>query len=567
MRVVDFIVKFLKQKKINDIFMLTGYGAMYLNDAVKLAGIKYYATRNEATAPIMASAYARTKDKVGVACVTAGPGATNALPGLAEAFVDSSPIVIISGQVDYKQTTHSTKSKNVRSFGTAEINIIPIVKPLTKYAEIIKNPYEVKYILEKAFYLSSNGRKGPVWIDIPLNVQRANINEKKLRGFNLKSPIRKYSNSKIKKDFKKILKILQKSRSPILILGHGVKQSEKILEIKKIINKLKIPVIFTRFTNDLVSHDQNYIYGISGIKATKFSKKIMNNSDLALSFGCRFSPQFVGHEYKALENAKVISVDIEKDELKKKGQKIDIPLNYDLKYFIPSFYKFIKNKKIKNFSEWNNKCKTLKKNNQISNKFISKISKNKLMDLYYFMDRLGKVSTKKNILVTDAGSNYYVGGQVWNFEKGQKEISSYTNAAMGLTIPLAIGAAVASPDSTILAVTGDGSLELNIQELKTISHNKFNIKLFVINNGGYVSMHNWADTFFKGRRVDNPKDTGDGTLNLKNIAKAFDMEHYLISNTKKLDNILKKINNSKKPLFVEVLTDNKQIIYDAYKDY
>ena len=140
MRVVDFIVKFLKQKKINDIFMLTGYGAMYLNDAVKLAGIKYYATRNEATAPSMASSYARLKNKVGVACVTAVPGATNALPGLAEAYVDSSPIVILSGQVDYKQTTHSTNSKQIRSFGTAEINIIPIVKPLTKYAEIIKNP-------------------------------------------------------------------------------------------------------------------------------------------------------------------------------------------------------------------------------------------------------------------------------------------------------------------------------------------------------------------------------------------------------------------------------------------
>ena len=162
------------------------------------------------------------------------------------------------------------------------------------------------------------------------------------------------------------------------------------------------------------------------------------------------------------------------------------------------------------------------------------------MDLYYFMDRLGKISSKKNILVTDAGSNYYIGGQVWNFEKNQKELSSYTNAAMGLSIPLAIGAAVASPKSTILSVTGDGSLELNIQELKTISHNNFNIKLFVINNGGYVSMHNWADTFFRGRRVDNPVDTGDGTLNLKNIAKAFDMDYFLIPSTKNLDFKLKK---------------------------
>ena len=567
MRVVDFIVKFLKQKKINDIFMLTGYGAMYLNDAVKLAGIKYYATRNEATAPSMASSYARLKNKVGVACVTAGPGATNALPGLAEAYVDSSPIVILSGQVDYKQTTHSTNSKQIRSFGTAEINIIPIVKPLTKYAEIIKNPKDVKYILEKAFYMATSGRRGPVWIDIPLNVQRAKIDEKKLRGYKIEKTKEKNSFFKIKNNLEKILYLFNKSQKPILILGHGVKQSNQIEAVKKIVNILKIPVIFTRFTNDLIPHNKKFIYGISGIKATKFTKKIMNNSDLAISFGCRFSPQFVGHDFNALKKAKVISVDIEKDELAKKGQKIDYPMNHDLKDFIPYFLKFLKKKKLKKFDNWNSNCENFKKNNPIIISKFKKNKKNKLMDLYYFMDRLGKISSKNNILVTDAGSNYYVGGQVWNFENGQREVSSYTNAAMGLTIPLAIGAAVASPRANILAVTGDGSLELNIQELKTISHNKFNIKLFVINNGGYVSMHNWADAFFKGRRVDNPVDTGDGTLILKNVAKAFDMEHRLISSTNNLDKILKEIKRSKKPLFVEVLTDNKQIIYDAYKDY
>ena len=158
MRVSDYITNFLKEKEINDVFMLTGYGAMYLNDAIKLSGINYYTTRNEATAPIMAESYARVKNKVGIACVTAGPGSTNALPGLAEAFVDSAPIIVISGQVDYKHTTHSTKLKNIRTFGTAEINIIPIVKPLTKFAEILKNPNDVRYIMEKAFFLSTNGK-------------------------------------------------------------------------------------------------------------------------------------------------------------------------------------------------------------------------------------------------------------------------------------------------------------------------------------------------------------------------------------------------------------------------
>ena len=204
----------------------------------------------------------------------------------------------------------------------------------------------------------------------------------------------------------------------------------------------------------------------------------------------------------------------------------------------------------------------LKKNNPT---VTSDMKKNPI-DLYYFMERLGHFSKKGDILITDAGSNYYIGGQVWKFTKGQKEITSGSNAAMGLSIPLAIGAAVAEPKSNILAVTGDGSLELNIQELKTISHNRFNIKLFVINNGGYVSMHNWADSFFKGRRLDTAKDTGDGTLNFVNIAKAFDLEHYLIKDFKKIKTDLKYILKSKKPLFVEVITDPQQKVFDSFKD-
>ena len=185
-RIADIIADFLLSKKINNIFMLTGYGAMYLNDAIKLSGIKYYATRNEATAPIMAESYARIKNKIGVACVTAGPGSTNAIPGLAEAFVDSAPIIIISGQVDYKHTTHSTKLKNIRTFGTAEINIVTIVKPITKYAVLIKDPNKIRYEFEKAINIAYSGRMGPVLIDLPDDLQRMDINTKTQKKYKIK---------------------------------------------------------------------------------------------------------------------------------------------------------------------------------------------------------------------------------------------------------------------------------------------------------------------------------------------------------------------------------------------
>jgi len=557
MLVADYIANFIKKKKIKEIFMLTGYGAMYLNDSIKRANIKYFATRNEATAPIMAAAYARVTKKVGLACVTAGPGATNAIPGLAEAFVDSSPVVVISGQVIKKHTTILTRLKNVRTFGTAEINILPIVKPLTKYATTILNANDVKYVLEKAFYEATNARPGPVWIDIPLDIQNKKININKLKSF---FPKKNKEQSDLK--LKKIYSLLLKSKKPLIVCGQGAKSSETFnLIYKKISIKRFIPVFFTRAAQDLCSHKKKFILGQAGIKGTKFCRKIMTESDLVLNFGSRLAPQFVGHDFEAFKNAKVISVDIEKDELEKKGTKIYLKIKSDLKKFIPMFINYLRKKNIPNYKSWALYCENLKKEE------IPNIKKKKNpIDLYYFMNLLGRVSSKKNILVTDAGSNYYIGGQVWKFENSQKELTSISNAAMGLSIPLAIGAAIGNKNKQILAVTGDGSLELNIQELKTISHYKLNLKLFVINNGGYVSMHNWSDTFFQGRRVDNSLDTGEGTLNLKKISDAFDLDYYRINDYKKIQQDLRSILNHSRPMFVEVITDNNQKIYDAFKD-
>ncbi len=556
--VADYISNFLKSKKIHEVFMLTGYGAMYLNDAIKKKGIKYYATRNEATAPIMAAAYSRVSGGLGVACVTAGPGATNAVPGLSEAFVDSSPALIISGQVELKHTTIKSKLKNIRTFGTAEINIEPIVKPLTKYAKTIFKPNEIKYHLERAYHECTSGRPGPVWLDIPLDVQSAKINLKNLKGYS----VNKEKKNKFNSSIKKIQKYLSKSKKPIIVCGQGVKISKTFkLIYNKFSKKFKIPIFFTRAAQDLCSHKNELILGQAGIKGSKYCKNIMTQSDLVLNFGSRLAPQFAGHSFEAFKNANIVSVDIEKDELLKKGCKVDFKICADLKYFIPKLIKYFNNEKKFNFNDWSVYCEN-KKIEKINN--VNK--KSNPIDLYYFMNKLGQFSKKNSILVTDAGSNYYIGGQVWKFEKGQTEITSISNAAMGLSIPLAIGSAIGKKKNQILAVTGDGSLELNIQELKTISHYNLNIKLFVINNGGYVSMHNWTDSFFDGRRVDNKKDTGEGTLNLKNIANAFDLKYYRISNYKNIDNDLKNICNNNFPIFIEVVTDSKQRIFDSFKD-
>ena len=363
-------------------------------------------------------------------------------------------------------------------------------------------------------------------------------------------------------NFGNIIKLIKKSKKPIIVCGQGVKFSNTFVKIYKNISlKYNIPILFTRAAQDLSSHKKKLILGQAGIKGSAYCKKIMTQCDLVINFGSRLAPQFIGHNFEAFNNAKIISVDIEKDELNKKGAKIGIKLNADLKNFIPKFLKELHKTKKLNFKNWGDYCDKLKLEKI---KYVS--YKKNPIDLYYFMSQLGKHSSKKHALITDAGSNYYIGGQVWHFEKGQKEITSITNAAMGLSVPLAIGAAVADKKMQILAVTGDGSLELNIQELKTMSHYNLNVKLFVINNGGYVSMHNWADNFFEGRQVDNTKDTGEGTLHFRKVAEAFDLTYYRIYDFKDIKKNLKEIMSNNKPMFIEVITNNKQVIFDAFKD-
>lgn len=554
MLVSRIIAKELKKNNIKDIFMLTGYGSMYLNDAIEKEKINFYASRNEAAAPMMAEAYAKARNSLGAVCVTAGPGATNALPGLAEAFVDSAPVIIISGQVEKKNSADNYKNLNLRTLGTAEFSITRVLPNITKYCKTIKDPYFCLYEIQKAINIAKSGRPGPVWIEVPLDIQSFNIkNLKKLKKF--KSLPNKKIN--LKNKFETLYKYIDNSSKPLFVVGNGIKQSKTEKKFKKILNKYKIPFLSSRFANDIFPYSNNLNMGLCGIKGTIFSKDITDKSDLIVSLGCRMAPTFLhGDPKNFAPKARIVSVDIDKNELNKDIRKIDLKINSSLDHFLNGFEKFVQKKKIKNFKKWVRECQKIKKLNQIPN--ITKSSKP--IDLYYFMYHLCKNSRMNSYLITDAGSNYYVGGQAWFFEKNQKEISSTTNAAMGLSIPLSVGAAVAKPNNQIISVTGDGSLELNVQELKTISHYNLNIKTFVINNGGYASMIKWQDDYFKGNRLDTEDKTGVGTMNFKAIAKAFNLNYDLIYDPNNMNKQIKKILNSNTPCLVEVVTDPKQKI-------
>ena len=555
MNVAEVIAKELKKNSINDIFMLTGYGAMYLNDAIEKNKINYFAARNEAAAPMMAEAYAKAKRSIGAVCVTAGPGATNAIPGLAEAFVDSAPIIIISGQVEKKFSADTYKNLKIRNLGTAEFSVTRILKGITKYSTSIKNPKKCLYEIQKALHIAVTGRPGPVWVEIPLDVQSVEIKDvKKLRRFNPKIIKKKNKDKKIKLIIDKI----QNSKKPLFIIGNGLKQSNQLNSFIKILNKTKIPFVSSRFANDLIPYNHKLNMGLLGIKGSIHTKELTDQCDLIIALGCRLAPTLcMGNPKLFAKNAKIISINNDPEELKLQLRKIDYKINDELDNFLPKLSIFLIKKKIKSFNSWVKKCSEIKKNNYIKNIF----SKKNPIDLYRFMYLLDKNAPKKSIMVTDAGSNYYIGGQAWFFQNQQSEISSTTNAAMGLSVPLSIGAAIAKKDKCVLSVTGDGSIELNVQELKTISHYKLNIKTFVINNGGYVSMKKWQDNFFRGNLLDTEELTGVGTLIFRDIAKAFGLKYMLIKKEKDINKQLKSCFKNDLPYLIEVMTDPFQKIH------
>ena len=505
-RIADYIADFIHKQGITDVFMLSGGGSIYLDDGIAChKHLNEICVRHEAVAPMMAGAYARLKQNIGVAYVTTGPGGANAVSGLAEAWVDSVPVLVISGQVQRNQTTYNTNIKNLRTFGTQELNIIEIVDSITKYAVMINDPNRIRYHLEKAVHCAKSGRPGPVWIDIPLDVQKEMIDEAKLDGYCPEETA--VMEEEVDTGVEAIIELLNTSRRPLIIAGQGVRIARAIDEFRKLIEYLNVPVIFSRLGQDILPFSHTNNFGHGGTYGLRFTDLIMKESDLVLSLGSRLAVPFVGTNLDAFsEDAKVIMVDIDNAELEKPGVKIDLPVQGDVKEVVLRLLEKLKGQNMPDYSSWLERCTGYKEKYPL----ITEEYKKNPIDLYYFLSRLDALSGENHIFISDAGSSYFATGQALRFEKGQREITSGAFASMGLSIPLAIGSAAARKDMQILAVTGDGSLELNIQELKTMSFYNFDIKLFVINNGGYVSIRNTQDALFGGRYIGSDQaDSGE----------------------------------------------------------
>ena len=486
--------------------------------------------------------------------VTSGPGATNLITGIACSYFDSIPSLHICGQVNtYEQKDGHKSTVKVRQVGFQETDIVSISKPITKYSYKLKDASEIRYVLEKAYHLATSGRPGPVLIDIPMNLQRVKIDPKKLKPF---KPKFDKKNIHFKNIITKIENLLKKSKKPVIILGGGIKYGKAEINLINFLKIFKIPLVTTWSGVDLVDYNNKHYIGNVGVYGSRAANFTVQNSDLILCLGTRLDTRITGGVPKSFaRNAKKIVVDIDKHELgKKRGLKIDLKVELDIKVFFQEYEKYKKEKIIRD--DWLLRCNNWKVQYPIILKEFH--NEKKYVNPYVFMDALSKTLNNKDIIIADDGGHLTWTIQSFKVKFGQKLFSAFGNSPMGYALPASIGASIAKNKSKIICIDGDGSIQINLQELHTIDKLKLPIKIFILNNNGYGIIKQFQELYL-GKRYEA---SGKGVSNpdFKKVSNAFNINYNIIKthlDLKKLDKII----SSKIPEIIEVkLKHNQKII-------
>ncbi len=552
MKVSDYIIEFLnKNMGVKDVFMLAGGGWMHLlNSLGKNKNINYICNLHEQGAAIAAEAYGQYTNNIGVVMVTTGPGGTNAITGVTAAWIDSTPMMVISGQV---KRADMILNKRIRQSGAQEVDIISIVKPITKYAVTVMDPKKIKYHLQKAYYMATTGRKGPVWVDIPLDVQGMEINEKKLERFVLPKENKKNINTK------KIINLINSSKRPVFFVGNGVCLSNAQKQFLQLAKSLNIPILTTWKTIDLAEEKNPLFVGRPGSIASRGANFNLQNSDLFISIGARMDlPQTAFNHRNFAKNAKKIIVDIDEKEIDKLDMNIDVKVVCDAKIFINELYKSRK-KIVYKDDGWVKFCKDMLNKYPLVTKEYLQLKK--YVNSYVLVDILSKEMTKNDILVPgSSGSCSEVTCQSFKVKKRQTVLNNQGLGSMGFGLPASIGACIASGKKRTVCINGDGGFFLNIQELEVVKRLNLPIKFFILNNDGYASIRNMQNNHFNGNYVGSEKTSGLTLPDIQKISKSYGIKSCKIENQNKLDEKIKKILKSKGPYICEVMIDPKQQI-------
>jgi len=548
MIVSDYIWKYFADCGIETAFVITGGGAMFLNDSLrKESRIKYVCNHHEQASAISAEGYYRATGKVPVVNVTSGPGGTNTLTGVLGQWTDSIPVIYISGQVKYGTTKASIPDSKIRQFGDQEINIIDIVKPITKYAKMITDPYTIKEELEKALKIATTGRFGPVWLDIPINIQSFPIEEHLLK----ESKELEFNILDLKGIKQKVIPQLTKAKRPLIIAGHGIKLSQSKKEFLSLIEYLDIPVVTTFNGFDILPNDSDNYIGRIGTIGNRAGNFALQNADLVICLGTRNNIRQVSYNWGSFaKNAKKIIVDIDPAELNKPTVKGDLNIEMDVKYFMSELlYELYCSKVSIDVKEWKSWCLDKKQKYPI---LMKEHTENKKLNPYHFVNRL-TTHLKEDAIVTAGNGTACVSlFQSGIVKEGQTYFWNSGCASMGYGLPAAIGASVYN-NKEVICITGDGSLQMNIQELQTVKQYDLPIKIFILNNNGYHSIIQTQTNWFNKKLIGCNGESGVSFPDNKKVANLYGLKYVKISSKKTLDRNIKKALNYKGSVLCEVM--------------
>lgn len=558
-KVSNYISQFLVNNGISHAFSVTGGGAMHLNDAVgHQNGLNCIYMHHEQACAIAAESYARIHNKIAALVVTTGPGGTNAITGVVGGYLDSIPMLVLSGQVRYDTTARWT-GLNIRALGDQEFDICKSVESMTKYCEMVIDPQKIRYALEKALYISQHGRPGPCWLDIPLNVQGAFIDENELEGYDSSEYDKTLAPPVKDEDINTIITKIKEAKRPVLYAGNGIRISGGYEYFKSVVKKLNIPVVTCWDSIDLIEDDHPLYVGRAGIMGDRPGNFAVQNSDLVIAIGNRLSIRQVGYNYKTwAREAYVIVNDIDSEELKKPTVHIDKPIWADAKELLYILNQKLTDNELFENGEWHEKCHLWK------NKYPVVLPKHYEVtdktNVYAFIKKISNSLQENQITVVGNGSACVVGSHAYTIKKGQRFIINSAIASMGYDLPAAVGVSVTNPTNDIILITGDGSLQMNIQELQTIIHHKFPIKIFVINNNGYHSIRQTQKNFFGEPLVGIGPESKDLSFpDLSKLAYAYGYPYYSCENNSMLDKTISDTLSAHGPVICEIFVSDKQV--------
>jgi acetolactate synthase-1/2/3 large subunit len=558
MKTSDYIVKFLEKRGIKNVYILSGGAIMYLVDSLRKSNINVIPFLHEQGAGIACEADSIYNNSVSVLITTAGPGILNAINPITSAYIDGNPLLIISGQC--KTNDIKNKNQGLRQKGVQEVDVCEILKSITKYSRSLRDYDNIDYELKKAFSIANKGRKGPVFLEIPLNIQSLEFDENKSPCFYRVDNENVYKTHTELDKIDKLIELLNNSKKPVILAGNGIRQSGALLQFKDLINYLRIPILLTWKSIDFISENHSLNFGKPGAISSRYANNILQECDLLISIGARLDFPTTAYDHSNFaKNAKKVIVDIDYAEIDKLEFKKDIIFNWDAKLFIEELSGYV----CKDLPyidgiqpEWLDYCTKLKKDYPICLPDYYNKKENFRINPYVFIEELSKHSNPDDVIVvSSSGSASEIMCQAFEIKKGQRFICSNGLGSMGYAIPAAIGACFASGKKRVVCVEGDGSFQMNSQELELIRRYNLPIMIFVLNNGGYKSIRDTHNKFFKEKFISD-SECGMTLPCLERIVKSYDMEYFCIEYSSHLYMIESLVSTSKLPIIVEVMIDS-----------